>query len=330
MSKTRLNQAIDGGLISLPQTGPIAVLRPRPEHDLSALPKDRVHIIQGNFTSYHSFSARGFDCRLTLSGAYGAALIFLPRSRGEARSLIAGALAATGGGPVLVDGQKTDGVNSILKECRARGAQISGILAKSHGRIFVVTGGDFAEFADPAPLHPEPGFISRAGVFSADRVDRGSAALVAALPDNLAGKVADLGAGWGYLAHHILRRTTVSECHLIEVEHDALDCARTNINDPRARFHWADAIDFTTETSFDQVITNPPFHTGRDADIELGRGFIATAARLLTRRGALWLVANRHLPYEKTLSAAFGEVAEVAGDGAFKILRATGARRQAR
>jgi 16S rRNA (guanine1207-N2)-methyltransferase len=43
---------------------------------------------------------------------------------------------------------------------------------------------------------------------------------------------------------------------------------------------------------------------------------------MLTPSGTLWLVANRHLPYERTLATTFTEVAEHAGDGSFKILRA--------
>jgi 16S rRNA (guanine1207-N2)-methyltransferase len=72
----------------------------------------------------------------------------------------------------------------------------------------------------------------------------------------------------------------------------------------------------------DAVVMNPPFHTGRAADPDIGRGFIASAAKLLTPRGQLWMVANRHLPYEATLSERFAKVSEVAGDGRFKVLQA--------
>ncbi len=64
---------------------------------------------------------------------------------------------------------------------------------------------------------------------------------------------------------------------------------------------------------------NPPFHTSRNADPALGQAFIAAAARVLKPSGHLWIVANRHLPYEATLAEQFAEVAEVGGDGRFKI-----------
>ncbi|RME14842.1 MAG: MFS transporter, partial [Alphaproteobacteria bacterium] len=87
-------------------------------------------------------------------------------------------------------------------------------------------------------------------------------------------------------------------------------------------FHWADATRFGEAGSHDCVVTNPPFHAGRRADPALGRAFIAAAARLLTPSGRLYLVANRHLPYERDLRAAFAEVEEIGGDGGFKVIAA--------
>jgi len=322
---SRLTLAIDAGLAALPDSGDIAVFRASAASDLSRLPKDRVQVITGFYPDHQTFSARGFRTAVKADGQYAAAIVILPRAKALARGLIADAHLATSGGPVIIDGQKTDGVNSLLKECRAHGGGISGVFAKAHGRTFTLNGGDFSGWLNAEPSKIAGGFVTQAGVFSADGIDPGSAALVAALPEALPGKVADLGAGWGYLAHHILKRD-VAECHLIEAEHDALTCARTNITDPRARFHWADAVAFDAETGFDHIITNPPFHAGRTADPGLGRGFITAAARLLSRRGQLWLVANRHLPYEQHLSATFNEVAQVAGDTSYKVFRASLAR----
>ena len=70
------------------------------------------------------------------------------------------------------------------------------------------------------------------------------------------------------------------------------------------------------------VVMNPPFHSGRTANPALGKAFIAAAARMLAPSGQLWMVANRHLPYEATLEDLFGKVEEITGDNRFKILRA--------
>jgi 16S rRNA (guanine1207-N2)-methyltransferase len=174
------------------------------------------------------------------------------------------------------------------------------------------------------------GFVTAAGVFSADGVDPASQLLAGSLPEKLGARVVDLGAGWGYLAAQVLTRGTVKTLDLVEADHVALDCARQNITDPRARFHWADATTWKPETAVDAVVMNPPFHSGRAADPDIGRAFIAAAAGMLTPQGRLWMVANRHLPYEATLVQQFTEVSEIAGDNRFKILAAARPTRQRR
>ncbi|TXI06297.1 MAG: methyltransferase domain-containing protein [Pseudorhodobacter sp.] len=166
--------------------------------------------------------------------------------------------------------------------------------------------------------------MTRAGMLSADGPDRGSALLAAALPDKLNGRVADLGAGWGSLARAILAREGVTSLDLIEADAEALACARDNITDPRAVFHWADATTFKPARPWDAVVMNPPFHTSRAADPDLGAAFIRAAHRGLLPTGTLWLVANRHLPYDRILTPLFRTVEEIGGDGVFRLIRAAG------
>ena len=67
---------------------------------------------------------------------------------------------------------------------------------------------------------------------------------------------------------------------------------------------------------------NPPFHTGRAADPALGLAFIRAAQRGLAPDGVLWMVANRHLPYDKLLHEVFREVQVLGGDTGFRVTRA--------
>ena len=102
----------------------------------------------------------------------------------------------------------------------------------------------------------------------------------------------------------------------------ALDCAERNITDPRARFHWADATRFKPAHPWDAVVMNPPFHISRAADPELGAAFLRAAHRGLLPGGTLWLVANRHLPYDRILTPLFRTVEEIGGDAVFRLFRA--------
>ena len=323
----RLSLLLDEGLALPP--GRIVALRPRAGTDLRVLPGE-VHVIQGFRPDHDAFAARGFAVGVTPEGDYAAAVVFLPRSKAEARGLVARAAAVVPeGAPVVVDGARTDGIDSLLRECRAR-AEVGGVVSKAHGKAFWLRAPSAFEGWE-APTGPE-GWATAPGGFSEGGVDRGSALLADALPERLPGRAVDLGAGWGYLSARALEREGLREIHLVEAEWAALEAARRNVTDPRASFHWADVTTFAPGEPFDAALANPPFHRGREADPSLGRAFVAAAARLLIPRGRLWCVANRHLPYERALSESFAEHREVAGDAAYKVILASrplGARRRA-
>lgn len=321
MSESRLSFALKSQALHLPQTGPIAVFRPRKGIDLSALPKDRVEIIQGNRADHDFWARQGYRSDVSAPEDFATAIVMLPRAKAEAKALVAE--ACIHGGGVIVDGQKTDGVDSILREIRKR-ADVSAPVAKAHGKVFQFQAGPglFADWSLPPVTRLENGWVTAPGIFSADGPDPASVALAKSLPEKMPGRVADLGAGWGYLSFHVLERKGVTECVLVEVEHAALEAARQNLHGGRARFLWADVTTWTDPDPYDHVVMNPPFHTSRAADPGLGAAFIASAARNLAPHGTLWLVANRHLPYEAPLDAAFGEVRELDGPPGFKIIAA--------
>jgi 16S rRNA (guanine1207-N2)-methyltransferase len=300
--------------------------------DLSVFDPERVQIVQGFYPDHRALEARGLDVVTEASGDFDAAVVLLPRARAEARARIADAAARLAPGASLwIDGQKTDGVDAVLKEMRGLAA-VDEVQSRAHGKIFRVTlpeAGWLPEGWAARDHEAAPGMVTRPGVFSADGPDPASQALAAALPEKLPTRIVDLGAGWGWLSAEILRHPGVELLHLVEADAAALDCARRNVADPRARFHWADALDFRLPEPVNGVIMNPPFHEGRAADPKLGASFIRAAAGLLTGAGRLWMVANRHLPYEQALRECFAEVSELGGNSRFKILTASGARRPA-
>jgi 16S rRNA (guanine1207-N2)-methyltransferase len=320
MRSARLEMALESGAFAPPPVGDIAVLRPRAGDDLSALPKARVVVLTGFRPDFDHFQKLGYRGETTAAAA---AIICLPRAKAEALALIAEAVALVApGGPVLVDGQKTDGVDAVLKLCRGAGLQTGEVLSKAHGKAFVLAAAPVPADWAARPRLIDGGFTTLPGVFSADGPDRGSALLAAALPSKLYGRVADLGAGWGYLARAVLAHDKVKSLDLVEADRAALDCARLNIADPRAAFHWADATAFKAAHPWDAVVMNPPFHTTREADPDLGLAFLRAAHRGLLPSGTLWLVANRHLPYDRLLTTLFRTVEEIGGDAAFRLTRA--------
>lgn len=323
MLDSRLLLALNGGGLNWPEEGKIAVFAPSADLDLDGIPQDRAEIIHDFYPAYAAWRARDYNVAVKAEGRYAAALVCLPRAKVEARAMIAMACALSDG-IVVIDGQKTDGVEGILKAMRGR-VTVHGPVTKAHGKLFWIQEPAADQFADWAsgPELKDGGFWTAPGVFSADGVDLASALLADALPAKLGKQVCDLGAGWGFLSAHVLQRENVEAVHLVEANHVALECARRNVTDPRAEFHWADGTDWAPTHKIDTVVMNPPFHVGRAAEPQIGQAFVASAARLLTPQGHLWMVANRHLPYEAELRTRFIQVDEVGSDARFKLFHAS-------
>ena len=317
MPQSRLSTVLDDRLIVLPP-GPIALMRPPASYDVAALPRDRVHILHGFFPDVDAWRAAGYAVSQDLP-AVSVAVVVAPRAKALARAMVAEACKKAD--LVIVDGHKTDGIDSLFKACRKALGDLPSV-TKGHGRIFWFAASDaFADWTAPEPAKGPHGYFTTAGVFSDGAVDAGSAMLAEALPGKLPARMADLGAGWGYLSAPVLAREGVKSLDLIEAEALSVACARLNVTDPRVTVHWADATRFDAP-AYDGMVMNPPFHVSRASDPGLGRAFIQAAAALLAPHGKLWMVANRHLPYEATLTECFRNVDMIAGNGAFKVFHA--------
>ena len=166
-------------------------------------------------------------------------------------------------------------------------------------------------------------YITFTGVYGGKKVDAGSEALIDYLKENvkLFGHGADLGAGWGYLTDQVLNHyPKLRGVDAYEAEGRALKAAEKNVKDiDRARLFHCDVVGESISRKYDFVVMNPPFHNTEEEDIDLGRQFIAKAKSILKPRGTVYIVANKHLPYEKNLRELFTNVDVIPVKG-FKII----------
>jgi len=290
-----------------------------------------VSCVQGFAPDHERLATRGLRVTVTPEGAFASALVQIVKARAGTLSMIAEALGCLPpGGLLLVDGQKEEGIESILKQLR-QVFTVDGVISKAHGKLIWLTRPDTIpqQVQDwiAVPSQGPDGHVTMPGGFSAAGPDRGSELLVALVPQ-IKGRVADLGAGWGYIAGEMLaEHPGITAMDLIEADHAMLQVARTNVDDARAQFHWADVTQFKAAAPYDAIVCNPPFHIGRKADPGLGRAFIAAAARLLKPQGQFYMVANRHLPYEGALKAAFATGTMLAELEGYKLYQAGKPRR---
>ncbi|RDS85152.1 class I SAM-dependent methyltransferase [Dyella monticola] len=269
-------------------------------------------------------------------------LLLPPRQRDEARAWFARAARhAEDGGVVMACVPNAEGAKSAQDDLTALLGSVS---HRSKHKCRVFWGVSQASTRDQGlfeswlaldrPQMNGAGYMSRPGLFAWDRIDTASALLAAHLPVDLHGEVADFGAGYGYLAAQIIARCPqVTALDLYEAEARALEparlnlqqAARTHAREVATGFYWHD-ITTGVARRYDAVISNPPFHQGRADLPDLGRAFIAQAAGALRPQGCLWLVANRHLPYEATLAERFEHVRTVVAQDGFKVIEAKGVR----
>lgn len=265
-------------------------------------------------------------------------LLLPPRQRDEARALFARAMSHVAeGGTVLACMPNAEGAKSGEADL-ARLAGPVQHFSKHKCRVFwaraespAIDRGLLHEWlALDAPRDTADGYVSRPGLFSWNRIDRASALLASQLPPDLHGRVADLGAGYGYLSCEILTRCAgVEVIDLYEAQERALEPARINLDralkrhpgNASAAVYWHDVTRGLPQR-YDTIVSNPPFHLGRADLPQLGRAFIESAADALQPGGRLWLVANRHLPYEAVLAARFGHVRTVMQLDGFKVFEA--------
>lgn len=291
-----------------------------PPVDLAEVPGDAVQVsplIPG--------SARLEDLP---DGSLDAATVLAPPGTVERRYVLAHTLRAlVPGGRMLALAPKDRGGARLAKELAAFDCPAADE-PRRHHRICRLArppepAGIGAAIDEGGPRHVDNlALCTQPGIFSWDRLDPGTALLLANLPP-LKGRGADLGCGLGILSRAILGSPAVTALTLVEVDRRAVEMAQRNVADPRATIVWADIrVAGTVPGSLDFVVMNPPFHDGGTEDQALGRTFIARAAEALRKGGTLWLVANAHLPYETALGAAFRDVSVTIQAGGYRVYEA--------
>jgi 16S rRNA (guanine1207-N2)-methyltransferase len=163
------------------------------------------------------------------------------------------------------------------------------------------------------------------GVFSYEELDEGTAMLLENLQVPAGSRVLDFGCGYGVLGL-AASGLGAGQVDLVDADLLAVASARENIRINKVAgitAFPADGLAWASEDTYDLLITNPPFHSGKQVDFDVTRAFIEEAPRVLKPGGKLVLVANRFLRYNLQLQSSFGNADILAQNNRFHVLSGT-------
>ena len=161
-------------------------------------------------------------------------------------------------------------------------------------------------FIDTKPVYFEAlglNLQAEAGVFSAGKIDEGTALLLDSLDlsDYLGKAVLDLGCGYGLIS--LVGARAKAKVTAIDDDILAINSTKQNAQAYKLDINTlhSDVNSALDKELFDVVLMNPPFHIGKKNVLDVPRAFFAATQKHLKPQGVLTLVANKDLPYEKEL-----------------------------
>ena len=131
------------------------------------------------------------------------------------------------------------------------------------------------------------------GVYSPDRLDLGTAVLLAGAPDpSPTGDLLDIGCGWGPISLTLALRSPRARVWGVDVNRRALDLARANaVAAGVGNVTFCEPDEVPADLRFATIWSNPPIHVGKPALHALLEQWLPR----LADDGAAHLVVQKHL-----------------------------------
>lgn len=131
------------------------------------------------------------------------------------------------------------------------------------------------------------------GVYSPDRLDPGTAVLLAGAPDpSETGDLLDIGCGWGPISLTLALRSPQARVWGVDVNRRALDLARRNATAAGVgNVTFCEPDEVPADVRFSTIWSNPPIHVGKPALHALLERWLPR----LADDGVAHLVVQRHL-----------------------------------
>lgn len=167
--------------------------------------------------------------------------------------------------------------------------------------------------------------VSLPGVFSHGRLDNGTRLLLETLEPPPGERVLDFACGAGVIGAALLKRWPHLQIDLADVSALALEATRRTMvaNGLAPAQVIASDIFSNIHGSYDQIMANPPFHTGVETDYRLVTAFVQGAKQHLRPGGALRVVVQRFLKMQPLIEAHVGPCRVVTQDRQYIVYEGT-------
>jgi len=303
---------------------------------------------------YREAQAQGLSAVAQCDGTQRARQAVVRIHRGQAATaadLAAACRALELPGLLAVVGANTLGIGSWVKRLAACFGAPLRVQARAKSRVAVFSVADPSRYPEPSwssePWAVVPGaaLVAAPGVFSAGRLDAGTAVLLEHLrqecdpqgdpaladagphvPPPAPAHIADLGCGAGHLGLAALHWHPQATAAFYDADAPAVASVQANCRalglEARTSCHWWDAHEALPPRAFDLILANPPAHAGAQVDLGAATALVQAALPALLPGGRLLVVANQRLPYERDWSRLASWRLAQQRDG-YKILETT-------
>ena len=266
-------------------------------------------------------------------GDFDQAIIFVPKSKELLNYILHNVVSRLSlGASIFLVGEKKAGVERAAKQLQPYGKALK-LDSARHCQMWQVTIdstvtakalADWAQQYTVATPNGDLTICALPGVFSQNRLDVGTAALLPFLSKVTSGKIADFGCGAGVISAYLAKLNPKNRIFAMDVDAFALASTRMTFekNDLAP-----EQLEITAVTGIEDaplflhaIVSNPPFHQGIQTDYNASESLCKTSRRHLKSGGELWIVANRFLNYPLLIEQNFGQCTTKADQQGFKVL----------
>jgi len=293
-----------------------------------------------SFAVSHNYQQQGFalaDICSPPNKTFAHVIIYMTKAKARLGLLLDYAKACLQeDGEIWVVGENKGGIKSLAKQLKGDFDKADKMTSGKHSAIVCASGPqdkkpfDINSYYSDQQNDLDIPLKALPGVFSQEKLDRGTAVLLKNLPRKVKGRVLDFGCGAGIIGSYISQNREVEEVELIDDDILAVKSAQKNIEDNKIAYSEAFLSNGfeKIEDRYHWIVSNPPFHQGVKTDYNVTESFLKQAKEHLKLSGKLLIVANEFLNYEVILRESFNGVKQIAKENGFKVLQCEGIKRK--